>query len=185
MKKEGVGSMEMTMVPQGFYELPIFAGLSHVEVDEIGRLAEPYRFQGGEKVFEENAPSNNLDILWEGSIAISKRDGDGDARPIAVVQAKSVVGELSLMMGGGRSATGVAVGDVAVYRISREDFNALLDNGSLAAYKVVHNLGKLMSARLRAVDAKLVELLNQQADQVDKDSELGDFRKKLFTDWGF
>lgn len=175
----------MTLVPSGFYELPIFAGLAPTEVDEIGRLAEPFRFNAGDKVFEENAPSNNLDILWEGSISISKKDADGDSRPIAVVQAKSVVGELSLMMGGGRSATGVAVGEVAIYRISREDFNALLERGSLAAYKVVHNLGKLMSARLRAVDSKLVELLNQQADQMDKDSELGDFRKKLFTEWGF
>lgn len=177
--------MEMTTVPTGFYELPIFAGLSRHEVDEVGRLAEPYRFRSGEKVFEEKSPSNNLDILWEGAIAISKRDADGDARPIATVQAKSVVGELSLMMGGGRSATGVAVGEVAIYRISRDDFNALLDRGSLAAYKVVHNLGKLMSSRLRAVDAKLVELLNQQADQEDKGTELSEFRQKLFTEWGF
>ncbi len=74
-----------------------------------------------------------------------------------------------------------------LYRIRREDFMEQCNNGSLAAYKVVFNLAQVMSSRLRSVDEKLVELLNQQ-DEVAvevRDSEFSDFRKKLFTEWAF
>jgi hypothetical protein len=41
-----------------------------------------------------------------------------------------------------------------------------------------------MSGRLRSVDEKLVELLNQQDEEQPKE-EFSDFRKKLFTEWAF
>ncbi|MNL83615.1 hypothetical protein D3C87_2113110 [compost metagenome] len=74
-----------------------------------------------------------------------------------------------------------------LFRIRREDFVELLDRGSLAAYKVIYNLGQVMSGRLRSVDEKLVELLNQreEAEQAGPSEEFSDFRKKLFTEWAF
>jgi CRP-like cAMP-binding protein len=104
-----------------------------------------------------------------------------------VINAPGVIGEMSLMNGQARSCTGIAVTDVRLYRIRREDFMAQLDRGSLAAYKVVYNLAQVMSSRLRSVDEKLVELLNQQDEVavVVQDTEFSDFRKKLFTEWAF
>lgn len=180
--------MEMTLVPAGFYELPIFKTLSREEVDEIGRLAHPMTFTAGEEVFAEKAVANNLDIVWEGDVRISKRDPDGEDRPIAIVHAGSVVGEMSLMSGLGRSCSGVAVTDVKIFRIRREDFVQLLDRGSLAAYKVIYNLAQVMSGRLRAVDEKLVDLLNQReelAQTEQQTEEFAQFRQKLFTEWTF
>ena len=86
-----------------------------------------------------------------------------------------------------RSCTGTAVSDVKLFRIRREDFAELLDRGSLAAYKVIHNLAQVMSGRMRSVDEKLVELLNQQedAEQSAQSEEFSEFRKKLFTEWAF
>lgn len=178
--------MEMTLVPTGFYELPIFKTLSREEVDEIGRLAHPMTFKAGEEIFQEKSLANNLDVIWEGTVEISKIDSEGDKRVIATIGAKSVVGEMSLMSGSGRSCTGVATTDVKIFRIRREDFVALLDRGSLAGYKVIYNLAQVMSGRLRSVDEKLVELLNQQEDaEQPQTEEFSDFRKKLFTEWAF
>ena len=179
--------MEMTLVPSEFYELPIFKTLSRDEVDEIGRLAHPMAFKAGEEIFREKSQTNHLDIIWEGAVEISKMDSEGDNRVITVIQAKSVVGEMSLMSGLGRSCSGVAVTDAKIFRIRREDFVELLDKGSLGAYKVIHNLAQVMSGRLRSVDEKLVELLNQkeEAEQEQQSEEFSDFRKKLFTEWAF
>jgi CRP-like cAMP-binding protein len=179
--------MEMTLVPREFYELPIFKTLSPAEVDEIGRLAHPQQFQKGDVIFQERNTSNHLDIIWEGEVQISKLDSEGDNRIITIIAAKGVVGEMSLMSGMGRSCTGVAMTDVHIYRIRREDFVELLDRGSLAAYKVIYNLAQVMSSRLRSVDEKLVELLNQQDDPAEPvvSEEFSDFRKKLFTEWAF
>jgi len=179
--------MEMTMVPAGFYELAIFKGLTRDEVEQIGRLANPMNFGKGDVIFQEKNAANYLDIIWEGAVEIRKNDKDGEARVITVLNAPGVVGEMSLMSGQNRSCTGIAVTDVQLYRIRREDFMEQCNNGSLAAYKVVFNLAQVMSSRLRSVDEKLVELLNQQ-DEVAvevRDSEFSDFRKKLFTEWAF
>lgn len=178
--------MEMTLVPRGFYELPIFKSLSEEEVDTIGRLALPMNFEKGDVIFREKNPSNHLDIIWDGAIEIAKADADGESRSIAIIRAQSVVGEMSLMSGLNRSCTGVAITDVQLYRIRREDFVELLDSGSLAAYKVIYNLAQVMSGRLRNVDEKLVDLLNRQEEaEALPQAEFSDFRRKLFTEWAF
>lgn len=180
--------MEMTLVPVGFYDLPIFKGLGREEVDEIGRLAMPQNFSDSEVLFREGHPSNHLDIIWEGAVQIARQDNEGATQVITTIHAKGVVGEMSLMSGQGRSCTGTAVGSTRSYRIRREDFMALLDRGSLAAYKVTYNLAQVMSGRLRTVDAQLVELLHKQQEQdaeQGKQAEFADFRKKLFSEWAF
>lgn len=178
--------MEMTLVPVEFYDLPIFKTLSRAEVDEIGRLAKPLNFDAGEHIFRENSTSNHLDILWEGAVRISKTDREGVDRAIATIHAKSVVGEMSLMSGLDRSCNGIAETAVKLYRIRREDFVELLDSGNLAAYKVIYNLAQVMSGRLRSVDEKLVNLLNQQDESAPQgEDEFASFRKKLFTEWAF
>ena len=179
--------MEMMLVPSEFYDLPLFKALSRDEVDEIGRLAHPMSFSAGDEIFREKDPANHLDIVWEGAVEISKLDSQGDNRVITEIQARSVVGEMSLMSGLGRSCTGMAVTDVKIFRIRREDFVELLDKGSLAAYKVIYNLAQVMSGRLRNVDEKLVELLNlqEEAQQEQPSEEFSDLRKKPFTEWAF
>ncbi|MEB3329872.1 MAG: cyclic nucleotide-binding domain-containing protein [Candidatus Sericytochromatia bacterium] len=179
--------MEMTLVPVGFYDLALFQGLSRDEVDAIGRLANPMNFSKGDTLFLEGNAANQLDIVWEGAVEIRKNDRDGEARLITVIQAPGVIGEMSLMSGEPRTCTGAALTDVALYRIRREDFMAEIQRGNLAAHKVVYNLAQVMSARLRGVNEKLVELLNQQ-DEVTvnvQGSEISDFRRKLFTEWAF
>ncbi|MEB3195646.1 MAG: cyclic nucleotide-binding domain-containing protein [Candidatus Sericytochromatia bacterium] len=179
--------MEMTMVPTAFYDLAIFKGLARDEVDTIGRLANPRNFAKGDVLFQERNAANYLDIIWSGAVEIKKNDCDGEARVITVIQAPGVIGEMSLMSGQARSCTGTAISDVMLYRIRREDFMAEIDKGTLAAHKVVFNLAQLMSARLRSVDEKLVDLLNEK-DEVTvevRGSELSDFRKKLFNEWAF
>jgi CRP-like cAMP-binding protein len=180
--------MEMTLVPTGFYELPIFKALSREEVDEIGRLANPVDFSDREVLFEQGAPSTHLDIIWEGGVEIARTDLEGDKHVITTIMAKSVVGEMSLMNGQGRSCTGCAVGKTRSYRIRREDFMGLLDLGSLAAYKVTYNLAQVMSGRLRTVDDQLVALMQQRQEQGAEHSraaEFSDFRQKLFNEWVF
>jgi CRP-like cAMP-binding protein len=180
--------MEMTLVPVDFYDLPIFKALSREEVDELGRLATPVSFADGEVLFEEGHASAHMDIIWEGGVQISRRDPQGANHVIATINAKGVVGEMSLMSSSGRSCTGVAVGATRSYRIRREDFNALLERGSLAAYKVTYNLAQVMSGRLRSVDAQLIELMHERqehAAETDRAAEFSDFRQKLFTEWAF
>lgn len=177
--------MEMTLVPVGFYDLSLFKGLSREEVDEIGRLATLVSFSDGEALFLEGHPSTHLDVIWEGAVEIARETNQGDRQVIATIHAKGVVGEMSLMSGQGRSCTGTAVGATRSYRIRREDFMALLDRGSLAAYKVTYNLAQVMSTRLRNVDAQLIELLHKQEAEQDKAGEFSDFRDKLFNEWVF
>lgn len=179
--------MEMTMVPVGFYELALFKGLTRQEVESMGRLAQPLSFAKGELLFEERCSANYLDILWSGAVEIRKNDREGDARVITVIQAPGVIGEMSLMSGQHRSCSGIAVVDVSLYRIRRDDFMGEIAQGSLAAHKIVFNLAELMSARLRSVDEKLVDLLNQQDDVAVQvhGGDLSDFRNKLFNEWAF
>jgi len=179
--------MEMTVAPAAFYELSLFGGMSPEEVDAIGRLATLMRVPAGSPLFLEGEQAAFLDIIWSGQVEIGKLDRDGNPQLIAHIHAPGVVGEMSVLSHGSRSCTGIAVTELEVYRIAREDFTSLLEAGHLAAYKVVLNLGRVMSARLRAIDEKVVSLLttSKEVEAVETPSEFAAFRTKLFSEWVF
>lgn len=171
-------------IPTEFYELSIFRSMSREMIDQIAAVAEPQRFRDGERVFVEHDPITALYLITRGSVRVTKGDGGGREREITVIPTGMVVGEMSLLAGTTRSCSGYALDDVEVYKIAGVDFHQLLDHDSLAAHRMVLNLSKLMASRMRAMDEKMVQLLDQSETE-HSHQELADLREKLFTEWAF
>jgi CRP-like cAMP-binding protein len=154
--------------------LPICASLSADELERLAGALEPVSVERGDAVFKEGSTSQAMYLLARGKVEVRllKRD-----KPIAILRAPSVFGEMGVLTASAHSATVVAASAVEIYALSAKRFDEFLRAGDVLAYKLGLNLARLLAARLREVD-----------QQLEGKAELGEFasvRDRLLRDWSY
>lgn len=125
----------------------------------VRQLTTPFTFAPGEVVFNENDPGDAMYVIRSGRAAIVR--GTFDAPIILGFRgAGEFVGEMALIEDLPRSATVIALDELRLLRISREDFTELLDEST----SIDRNLLRKLSARLRAADDERTAILTAQQE---------------------
>ena len=143
-----------------FSKIPILAGLDQSETFELIRACKVHRVATGEVLFRQGESTRSMYIIETGTVdVLLERDG-GRKELIARFGALDVIGEMSLLDAGPRSATARATSEATLYEIRGEDFEAMLRADSPAAYKVVRSLARIVCKRIRSVNTRIeAELL--------------------------
>lgn len=103
-------------------EVPLFDHLSRRELHAVARLLDVVEVPAGRELVREGTVGREFFVIIEGTAAVER-----DGRPVATVTAGDVVGEMSLLDGGPRSATVVASSDLRLLVGERRTFAPLLD----------------------------------------------------------
>jgi CRP-like cAMP-binding protein len=140
-------------------EAPMFEALEPLEIMRIVHIVEVQQLHKGEVVFEEGAPGDAWFVLYEGSVDVLKGASADEKAVIATRRAPECFGEIAILDGASRSATVRAAEKSVVLKIQRGNFAALLENGELVAYKLVHQMAVSLARRQRAVTDMLSSLL--------------------------
>jgi CRP-like cAMP-binding protein len=96
--------------------------LSHIPaelLESVESRLTTVRLAPGEVLCEEGTPSDGLFLVAEGRLTVSVRMS-GEDRPVGVVEAGEVVGELQALSGGLRSATVRADGPAVAIAVPTE-----------------------------------------------------------------
>jgi CRP-like cAMP-binding protein len=101
--------------------VPIFRGLSKQALLQVARRATEQTYPAGSVVVQQGEPGDTLCIVTQGTVEVVR-----DEHAVTRMTAGDYFGEISLIDGGPRSATVVAVDDVSVLVISGADFAGLL-----------------------------------------------------------
>mgnify|MGYP002624986580 CR=1 FL=1 len=163
---------------------PLFTDLTPMEVDSVLALVERNEFPSGELLITEGKRTRMLWILLNGRCQVLKHSASGGEHELAVVEAGGVFGEMSFFQDLPHSASVRSLTSIEVLQLSYEKFEQIELSGSRAAYKVVRNLLRIVSERLRRMDEWTCQLVNHQADDTRREEWL-DFRSKLYTGWNF
>lgn len=131
---------------------------SHLEATELKELAAnmPQRnFTKGEKIIVQGEPGDSMFILSEGLLhAYLRMSNNGTETEIKVGQITpgEFFGEMSLLTGEPRSATIVAVTDVIVHEVTKDNINTLLSRRPDMAETISHVVAerKLMNSEKMA-----------------------------------
>lgn len=140
---------------------PLFEGLDAVERTDIVRIMEVARLADGEEAFREGEAGDAWYVIFEGQAEVAKSAPGGRGRRVALLEAGACFGEMAILDGSARSATVRAVGPLTVLRFRRATFQELIDEGSLAAYKLVLAMARSLSLRQRKLTQQLSGLLEQ------------------------
>lgn len=95
-------------------------------VDEFGEAAREIRLAGGDILVTEGDEAAEVFFVLSGSLEASTTTAYGELT-VGTIDAGGIVGEVTTIAGGRRTATLSAVGDVTVLVIGRADFEHWLD----------------------------------------------------------
>lgn len=155
-------------------------GLSYEQTEQILRAMVPLRAEAGHAVCREGERPQGLMVLLEGTVEVVK---DGSPDVLATIDAPTVLGEISLLMEGPHTATVRAKTACEFSLLTATQFQRLLREESLAAYKVIAALATVLARRLTRMDEKFVEVSRKSGSAHVE--ELAAFKQKLFTEWSF
>ena len=97
-------------------------------------------FEPGVALFEEGAPSDGVFWIESGRVIVRTRIAGGVERTAGQVRAGEFLGEMGVLESLPRAATAIAATDVAAYKMSPEDFTALLKRSPAAVLMVIDAL---------------------------------------------
>ena len=134
--------------------LPFFKNLLDQEMDVILKKIFTKFYKKGSILFVEGMPGEVLYIVMEGSIVISKKIKEGKEIEIAKLGYGEIVGEMSLIDAGLRTATGKTEVDSKLVVITKKSFNEILESDPQIAAKILMELLRVLNKRLRVTDKK-------------------------------
>lgn len=164
--------------------LPMFAGMTDQERQQLVDIASTMTFPPGEVVMRQGKTSRNLLVLLEGRCQVVVfGSGPGSSEIVlAELQPHEHFGEMSFFEGAPHSASVRATTAVKLLRIERTDYDLLIKDGNLAAYKLAFNMVGKLAERLRRMDQWVTDLVGKEPEQ-KQISEWSHFRDKLFSKW--
>jgi len=137
---------------------PLFEGLRAPELAIVGTRLQRRVVEAGHVLFQENDPGDRLCLLAQGAVEITITTGAEQRVRIVTMAEGSLFGEATLLDGRARSATAKAVEESVVYELAREALDEIGTHHPGIAIRVMTNLARILSLRMRETNAILRQL---------------------------
>lgn len=139
--------------------LPIFHGMSEQERDEALALGQLVEVDAGEHIITQGKMVRNLWFIREGECEVTRRTEGGCEFNLAKLGPNSQFGEMSFFHAAPHSADVIALTDMKLVSLSRENYDALLASGNPVAFKLAMNSLEQLAERLRRTDEWITNLV--------------------------
>ena len=141
----------------------IVAGLSAEERALLRTKLELHSYATGASVCRQGDPGDTMYIIVRGSasVRLQLRNTEGDTRGdrrLVTFSSGTLFGEMALLDSEERSATVLADDELLCLSLSRADFGALSREHPQLALKLLANLGRELSQRIRLLNQNLLSI---------------------------
>lgn len=130
-------------------EIVFLEDFSSEDWNKILNIVETRHFRSGQDLVRDGERDDSFYIISSGSVDVVVRDAKGKESVLTSLPEGSVFGEISFFDGQPRSATVRAKTSGSAIRISRANFEAFAAWEPVLARKMLLELGKVLSLRLR------------------------------------
>ncbi len=148
-------------------KVSLFKNLTREELKTLENCFNQRRFKQGDFIIRENEVSNNLFILHEGKVKITKKmtmiDSEEEEKDKTFIILDSAnygfFGEIGFLgKVQKRTATAVAKTDCEIYTITRKDFLKICEINPAIGYKVFMEIACNLSIYLEKADSDILKL---------------------------
>ena len=172
----------MSIDPADARAFPGFARLDDRSIDDLRTRMRSVRLRPGETLFHRGEQDASLYLLFRGEVDIIETDGE---RAVATRRARTVIGELGLLLDVPRTATVVAATDVLCWEITQQAFSAAIDRGEPWAARLALAVATELAARFVDVRGELTRLDTTTNGPAHRPAELEQLRNRLLAEWAF
>lgn len=167
-------------------EIPMFSLLDHDERTTLAELMKEENFAAGKSIFTVGDHGDSLYIVRRGRVQVFVEDDTGENIVLGESEPGDVFGEISLLDGGPRTATAVALETSEVFRLDRENLQELVSSHPHAALDLLTVVGR----RLRATDELLRMHVSrnanvEEAEQLTVGQRIADHVAAFGGSWTF
>jgi CRP/FNR family transcriptional regulator, cyclic AMP receptor protein len=142
--------------PRELRRLKVLADLSEEQVAFVVGLIEQPSFRPNQVIVKEHAMGDCMFILFEGAVRVTKTV-DGREIMLATLEAGDFFGEMCLFYDAPRSADVVANCDCRLLKITRQNFDALLQQRPDICALFLRAVIRVVAMRLRSMDKKYAD----------------------------
>ncbi|HYI17213.1 MAG TPA: cyclic nucleotide-binding domain-containing protein, partial [Solirubrobacteraceae bacterium] len=128
--------------------VPLFAGRTAAELDELVALMRPRTVQPGRTLWHQGDEPRELILIVDGTVSASVRVTGGREVEIGTSGRGEIVGLIGVLDGAGHATTVRAVDATTVLALGSLDFAALLAGMTPSAFRLRRHLARLLVARL-------------------------------------
>ncbi|MBU1194929.1 MAG: cyclic nucleotide-binding domain-containing protein [Proteobacteria bacterium] len=128
------------------------------DIRKICYYIHPVSAKNGAVVFKEGEKEESLGIIVKGAIDIYKQ-GDNKNKKLATLKSSQTFGEMALLDGEPRSATGIAAQDSIIFFISKDSLINLSNDHPKLGFQILWKISKLISQHLRKTTGQLVDYM--------------------------
>lgn len=157
-------SITLEQIISFLLDAPMFAGLDPHELSQIVHILQVQRVRPGVAIFREGDAGDAWYVIFDGEADVYKSSEFLPNQHILSLGQRACFGEMAMIDHSPRSATVIARTECTVLRFPRTDFEALLAKGNLAAYKLVHEIAKVLTARARTTTQRLSDALADRTE---------------------
>ncbi len=143
--------------------VPIFEKLSRKEIKAVEKLVHTRSYVTDETIFNEKDPGGGMYIVMEGTVSIVKNFGGALEKNLATLEQGDFFGEIALLDESPRTATAYSIGDSKILGFYRTDLYELVERRPKLATKIIVNLARVVSERLRHSNTEAQMLREQLA----------------------
>jgi CRP/FNR family cyclic AMP-dependent transcriptional regulator len=140
-----VGMASMKKHLENLDGVSLFVGCSKKDLARIAKAGDELERRAGSVLMEQDRPGREAFVILEGEVVVRRNN-----RKVATLGPGGVVGELSLLDSGPRTATATCETDCLLFVIDHRRFGAVLDAVPAMAKKVMQNL----AGKIRELDNK-------------------------------
>lgn len=145
--------------------IKLFTELSEEELEIIAQALNLVTFKANEVIFEEDSAGNELFLLFEGEVNITKKtsfiDQQSNINKI-LIKLKSVdypfFGEVGLLGKQVRTATVTAVSDCKLYTINHANFVRIIKENPHIGVVVLWEISQKLAGILEKADSDILKL---------------------------
>jgi signal transduction histidine kinase len=149
----------------------LFSSFDREEIEALYESSRPVSTGAGEVLFEEGDPGDSLFVIVAGGVRIVGGPAHGLAQTLASLGPGESFGEMSLLNEKPRSATAITIHPSVLLRVDSYGLEVLQSRRPAAAAKFAVASVRLTSERLRAANARFLQLAalgGQARDQIEQ-----------------
>ncbi len=152
--------------PDLLASVPLFELLDESERTSLAARLDDVSFPAGATLFTSGDPGDSMYIVIRGEVEVFFRNATGQRIALEVATAGHFIGEISLLDGGSRTASAVAVSDVDMIVVDRGDLDEFLRACPAAALDLLSATGK----RLRESAMLLRNTASRDINEIHEDN---------------
>jgi len=139
-------------------EIDLCSGLAGAQIAMLEGYMRRTTYARGSVIFRQGNAGKDLFIVTSGRASARLHQPSGGDIRLATFAPGTFFGELAILDAGPRSATVIADDDVGCYVLSEAKFSALMSDAPLIAIRLLANLGRELSGRLRRANRTIHQL---------------------------